>query len=93
MIDDTIATIEARVRAADALPGDKRQELEKLLAQLRTEVRSLPREIRRAEIPDSEDAQGALQRLEESLTGFETTHPQVVGMVNRISTILANMGI
>jgi hypothetical protein len=93
MIEDTIAHIEAHVRAAEALPGDKRQELENLLVQLRAEIRSLPREVRRVEVPEGEDAQSALQRLEQSLTGFETTHPQVVGMVNRISTILANMGI
>jgi len=93
MIEDTIAHIEARVRAAEALHGDKRQELQKLLIQLRAEVGSLPHEVRRIESPEGEDPQGALQRLEQSLTGFETTHPQVVGMVNRISTILANMGI
>jgi hypothetical protein len=40
-----------------------------------------------------DDADTALGRLRESLAEFETTHPQLVGTVNRISTILANMGI
>lgn len=79
---------------AESLPPAERGELEELLSQLRIEARSLP-DVSRAiisERPD-EDAQGAVGRLEESLTEFETTHPQLVGIVNRISTILANMGI
>jgi len=31
--------------------------------------------------------------LESSVGGFEETHPQLVGIVNRIATMLSNMGI
>ena len=99
MIEETIARLEARVRAADSLPAAKRQELEELLAKLRNEIESLPEKPSSAQLaiePDTvetEDVQSTLGRLEQSLAGFETTHPQVIGMVNRISTILANMGI
>ena len=94
MIEDTIAKIEERLRTAESLPRAERLELEQLLAQLRVEARTLPT----LPTPDvstapEDDAQTALDRLQETLTEFETTHPQLVGTVNRISTILANMGI
>lgn len=93
MIEDTIAKIEEKLRTAQHLPSSERAELEGLLSQLKVETSSLPRLSERLENADDEDVQGALGRLEESLTEFETTHPQLVGIVNRISTILANMGI
>ena len=93
MIEDTIAKIEQRLRSAPSLPAEERLELQQLLAQLRSEARSLPN-VPASVIPaEDDDAQTALGRLQESLTEFETTHPQLVGTVIRISTILANMGI
>ena len=92
MIEDTIAKIEQRLRSAQSLPTEERLELQQLLAQLRSEASSLPN-VPAATISSDDDAQTALDRLQESLTEFETTHPQLVGTVNRISTILANMGI
>jgi hypothetical protein len=93
MIEDTIAKIEQRLRTANQIPLSERAELEELLAQLRREAGSLPRLREPEGMAGDEDVQSALGRLEESLTEFETTHPQLVGIVNRISTILANMGI
>lgn len=92
MIENTIARIEARLRTAQSLPPGEREELQRLLDQLRAESRSLPREPS-SSIDEDDDVQGALGHLQESLTEFETTHPQLVGIVNRISTILSNMGI
>jgi len=43
MIEDTIAKIEARLQNADALPPEKRQELQQLLATLKSEVAKLSR--------------------------------------------------
>jgi hypothetical protein len=93
MIEDTIAKIEQQLRSAQCLSSDQRLELQQLLAQLRSEARSLPNVPTPATLTEDDDAQTALGRLQESLTEFETTHPQLVGTVNRISTILANMGI
>ena len=93
MIEDTIARIEERLRTAENLPSSERAELERLLEQLRTEAASLPQLREPAREAEEEDVHSALGRLEESLTEFETTHPQLVGIVNRISTMLANMGI
>ena len=93
MIEDTIARIEARLRTAQSLPAEERRELQSLLDQLRREAGPLPLDGRAELSENDDDVHGALSRLEESLTEFETTHPQLVGIVNRISTILANMGI
>lgn len=35
----------------------------------------------------------SLQGLSSSVEGFEKSHPQLVGLVNRIATTLSNMGI
>ncbi len=92
MIEDTIARIEERLQTATNLPSSERAELQQLLAQLRREAATLP-SLQESRVNADEDVHGALGRLGESLTEFETTHPQLVGIVNRISTILANMGI
>lgn len=94
MIEDTIGKIEQRLRSTNALPDAERAELEQLLTQLRIEACSLPRSpMSQATVREEDDAHTALGHLQESLAEFETTHPQLVGTVNRISTILANMGI
>ena len=94
MIEDTIGKIEQRLRTANALPDADRFELEQLLAQLRNEARSLPRQpFLPRPLAEDADAHTALRQLRQSITEFETSHPQLVGTVNRISTILANMGI
>lgn len=41
MIDDTIAKIEARLKSSDAIPEEKRRELQQLLATLKSEVSKL----------------------------------------------------
>ena len=43
MIEDTIAKIEARLQNADAISEDKRQELQQLLAELKSEIARLSR--------------------------------------------------
>jgi hypothetical protein len=91
MIEDTISKIEERLQAADSLSPEKRRELESLLGQLRREARGL--ELSVPEPEEDQDARSAIDQLEASLTEFETSHPQLVGLVNRISTMLANMGI
>ena len=92
MIEDTINKIEQRLRSSENLSPDKRVELESLLAELRTEIATLPGAQKRARGDDSDD-DDLLDKLNQSVTEFETTHPQLIGIVNRISTILANMGI
>jgi hypothetical protein len=94
VIEETISRIEEKLRSADFLPEAKRAELQELLTQLRREAASLPLEKLPGDLEaEDEDAQSAIGKLEESLTEFETSHPQITGLVNRISTMLSNMGI
>jgi hypothetical protein len=96
MIEDTIARIEERLRTAQSLRPEQRSELERLLAELRREAEALPPHCRASRSDESDvvlDARGAADRLGENLTEFEASHPQLVALVNRISTILSNMGI
>jgi hypothetical protein len=41
MIEDTLAKIEARLQSSEAIPEDKRRELQQLLATLKSEVAGL----------------------------------------------------
>lgn len=94
VIEETIQRIEQRLRSANSLSPSQRAELEELIAQLRREARALPPDALPLSVPEpDEDAQSTINRLRESLTAFETSHPQLVGLANRISTILANMGL
>jgi uncharacterized coiled-coil DUF342 family protein len=97
MIEDTIAKIEAKLGSAESLSEEKRRELAELLEALRAEVRSLPEKVQRQAVDEvdeeDEDVQSTVQKLEEALAGFERSHPQLITLVNRISTILSNMGI
>jgi hypothetical protein len=88
MIEDTISKIEERLQNEESLSSEKQRELQELLAQLRLEARGLQLPV---DEEAKEDARGAINQLEASLTEFETTHPQLVGLVNRISTVLSNM--
>ncbi len=92
MIEETISKIEGVLRETDSLDAADRAELEELLAQLRREARTLPLDALPPNSPD-DNLQSTVARLEQSLAGFETTHPQLTAAVNRISAILANMGI
>lgn len=92
MIEDTILKIEERLRLAQALSPEQRAELRDLLAQLRSEAETLPADALTAGEED-EDVQSIISRWEETLTAFETSHPQLTGLVNRITAILSNMGI
>ncbi len=42
---------------------------------------------------EPELVEAALQDLRESVVGFETSHPQMTGIVGRLATTLSNMGI
>lgn len=90
MIQDTINQIEERLRASGNLAPDKRLELQQLLAQLRAETSNLPFQQQSAPAPQSDDL---LARLRESVTEFESTHPQLITLVDRINNILASFGI
>lgn len=93
MIEETIAKIEKRLRSTELEPG-QRAELQHLLAELRRQASGAQLSGLSAEpVDDEDDPRSAVNRLESSLTAFEASHPQLIAVVNRISTVLANMGI
>ena len=59
------------------------------LRYLEADIRTL---LARAE-EDSEKDEPMLERFQESIDHFETTHPQLTMMISQISTILSNAGI
>jgi DNA repair exonuclease SbcCD ATPase subunit len=99
MIEDTIARLEQQLRKAQTLPPSERRELEKLLAELKAELAAaresggIPENVPARRDDRKDDDTSPLDKLAESVAEFENTHPQLVAIVNRISTILANMGI
>lgn len=96
MIEHTIEKLEERLRSA-SLTQEQRSEAERLLHELKTELararKSAAPELARGEKRELREDESALDLLSESVTGFEASHPRLVGLVNRISTVLANMGI
>ena len=110
MIDDTLAKIEARLNSTEAIPVEKRRELQQLLATLKAEVGKLSKthaeqaqsiagftEVSAHEATRSHRKaaliEASLSGLKSSVEGMEAEHPKVVQIVNRLATILSNMGI
>ena len=109
MIDDTISRIEAKLRESGPSNAEHREELLLLLGQLKEELGRLERTHsedvrnitgraeRSAEVATStnnpELLKRSIQELADSVDGFENSHPQLVQIVNRIATMLSNLGI
>lgn len=94
MIKDRIIAIKAKLAESNTIPPATKTELENLLASLEEEVASLSGSgdtVATANEPDSID--DAMNDLRKSVEGFETSHPQITGIVGRIATTLSNMGI
>lgn len=110
MINDRIDKLEAKVRSAQNIHEETRNELLGLLESLKTEIEKLSEtheedaksiarfadistlEATRAERkPQLVDA--ALSGLNSSIETFETTHPSLTQIVNRLAVVLSNVGI
>ena len=109
MIRDTISKIEARLQGANACSDEARAELLQLLGGLKREIGTVDEEQARSiaghtdhltaqaiaeeSERNPESLKRGLQDLAQSVEGFETSHPRLVAVVNRIATTLANIGI
>ena len=107
MIRDTISKIEARLQGSNALSDDARAELLSLLSELKREIGNVEPSVgqniagqtesltRHAteESRNPELLKRSLDELSASVGGFETSHPGLVRVVNRICTTLSNIGI
>jgi hypothetical protein len=110
MIRETIEHMEEKIRGADSIRGEDKQELLRLLSTLKTEVVALSKtdpdqaeSIARftgASMHEATRGQRneqlvhlSLKGLSSSIEGFESSHADLVKIVNAISHMLANMGL
>ena len=110
MLNETIKSIENRVRGGKSISEENRAGLLELLETLREEVDDLSttraehaesitgftdastREALREE-QDPKLLELSIEGLSSSVREIETSHPRLVASVNRICTMLANLGI
>jgi hypothetical protein len=110
MINETIASIEERIRQTGTMREEDKRDLIKLLSELRAEVTELSEthkeqaesiarfthvsthEATREE-KDSRLLNLSVDGMVSSVEGFENSHPRLVQIVNRISVMLAGLGI
>ena len=71
-----------------ALPETHQEQAERITSFAQASALEATREAK-----DPETLRHSIGGLESSVGGFEETHPQLVGVVNRIATMLSNMGI
>ena len=107
MIRDTISKIEARLQGSNALSDDARADLLSLLGELKREIGNVEPAVGQSiaghteqltkqateEARNPELLKRSLDELSASVDGFETSHPGLVQVVNRICTTLSNIGI
>lgn len=84
MVEETLRKIEAAIKGArDSGPADK-DELIRLLEQLKAELRAQKRS----------DLLGTIEnQLAERAAGLEAEHPQTAKLVNEVCSLLASIGI
>jgi hypothetical protein len=97
MIEDTITKLEARLKNSETLPAASRDELLQLLGTLKQEVSDLSRTQGQVIGYSSTSNRSATEPLNVQLRNFvasvETSHPKTVQILNRISEIMADLGI
>jgi queuine/archaeosine tRNA-ribosyltransferase len=110
MIQKTIENIEAKIRKSGPVSDERRAELLRLLAKLKTEIGELSKThpeqaesitafaqasaheaTRKEKNPDL--LKLSLDGLSISVKEIETSHPDLLRVVNAVSQALANMGI
>jgi small-conductance mechanosensitive channel len=89
MIHDTLAQLEAKLRATPQLEEPARRELQALLERLQREIAAEAR----SESADVHELRDTLQSLSSEIRGFEQSHPRLTQLINRLSTTLANLGV
>jgi hypothetical protein len=96
MIDRHIDNLESRIRNAEGISEERRAELLDLLASMRTEAASLPGETREqpeTSVDDTQPTDVVVAEIQNSLSGFEASHPKLTQLTNQVAMFLSNMGI
>ena len=89
MIKETIKKIEQTLQNGRSLNEKQTLELKILLKRLEGQVQELADKKEKPSGPFEE----SFNEVKKSIDEFESSHPDLVTMVNNISNILANMGI
>ena len=76
-MNETLNKLQQEIKSAD-LDEAKKAELESLIEKLKSE---------------NEEKEGLLADIGRSVEEFESSHPQVTGLLSRISNFLSNSGI
>ncbi len=84
MVDETLAKIEAALKRAHTDSPANKQELVRLLGELKKELEN----ERRGDVLRSVD-----QGLRDAAIEFDASHPQLAAAVNEVSSKLASIGI
>ncbi len=84
MIDETVEKIESAIKQARTADPKNKEELIKLLEQLKAEMQS----ERRSDVLRAAD-----EELRHAAIGFDASHPQLGAVVAEISNLLASIGI
>jgi Domain of unknown function (DUF4404) len=95
MIDRHIDHLESRIRNAEGISDERRAELLNLLEAMRTEAASLPVEAQGKEkpVPADRPVDDVVTEIQDSLAGFEASHPKLTDLTNQVAMVLSNMGI
>ena len=83
MVKPLLDQLRAKVETATGLPATTKAELLKLVAELETQ----------AARPGSGANPHGVDRLVAAVEGLEASHPEITDIVNRIATMLGNLGI
>ena len=96
MIDRHIDNLESRIRNAEGLSDERRTELLGLLASMRAEAASLPKDstgVEAADLPHDKPTEAVVTEIQDSLAEFEASHPKLTQLTNQVAMVLSNMGI
>jgi len=96
MIDRHIENLESRIRNAEGISDERRAELLGLLDSMRKEAASLPEEARdrlETTVDTDQSTDAVVAEMQDSLSGFEASHPKLTQLTNQVAIVLSNMGI
>ncbi len=81
-INEDLIKLREQIAELDTTDGETKAKLELLVAGIENQLESTEN--------DSDDLRG---QLEQTISHFETTHPTITGVLNRIMVALGNMGV
>jgi len=86
VIHKLINQLETKIRTAEFSNAAQKNDLLQSLSHLKNEIAAREKQ-------NLAPLKNSVEELRTSVTGFEQSHPQLVEVVNRISSSLANLGI